>query len=146
MSGSWLKVSTPLLVIKAWRNTMHVSVHQPSFQQLAYRDLKVSKRLIVLIPMQCSPSFDCNWVKQNDPTVCWHQHSIALTYKQKCLTYIPDCVSGQSGELFSLLFDNQTAGRVWSRLTLHRVLIHQILHSNQTTVYHYPANVLFYLD
>ena len=31
--------------------------------------------------MQCSPSFDCNLGKQNDPTACWHQHSIPLTYK-----------------------------------------------------------------
>ena len=23
--------------------------------------------------MQCSPSFDCNWGKQNDPTAHWHQ-------------------------------------------------------------------------
>ena len=23
--------------------------------------------------MQCSPSFDCNWGKQTDPTAHWHQ-------------------------------------------------------------------------
>ena len=23
--------------------------------------------------MQCSPSFDWKWGKQNDPTTCWHQ-------------------------------------------------------------------------
>ena len=43
------------------------------FYQLAYRDLKVPKRFVGLIQMQCSPSFDCNWGKQNDPTACWHQ-------------------------------------------------------------------------
>ena len=29
------------------------------FYQLAYRDLKVPKRFVGLIQMQCSPSFDC---------------------------------------------------------------------------------------
>ena len=34
-----------------------------------------------IIQMQCSPSFDCNWDKQNDPTVCQNQlhHSQDLT-------------------------------------------------------------------
>ena len=35
------------------------------FYQLAYRDSKVPKCFIGLIQMQCSPSFDCNWGKQN---------------------------------------------------------------------------------
>ena len=43
------------------------------FYQLVYRDSKVPKRFVGLIQIQCSPSFDCNWGKQNDPTACWHQ-------------------------------------------------------------------------
>ena len=38
------------------------------FYQLAYRDSKVPKRFVGLNQMQCSPSFDWNWGKQNDPT------------------------------------------------------------------------------
>ena len=30
------------------------------------------KRFVGVIQMQCSPSSDCNWGKQNDPTACWH--------------------------------------------------------------------------
>ena len=39
--------------------------------------------------MQCSPSFDWNWGKQNDPTACWHQlHPRFQVVKQgKCLWY-----------------------------------------------------------
>ena len=64
------------------------------FYQLAYRDSKVPKRFIGLIQMQCSPSFDCNWGKQNDPTACWHQlHPRFRVLQQgKCLSYPPDCV------------------------------------------------------
>ena len=36
------------------------------FYQLAYRDLKVPKCFVGLNQMQCSPSFDWNWDKQND--------------------------------------------------------------------------------
>ena len=43
------------------------------FYQFAYRDSKVLKRFVGLIQMQCFPSFDCNWGKQNNPTACWHQ-------------------------------------------------------------------------
>ena len=43
--------------------------------------LESPQALHELIQMQCSPSFDCNWGKQNDPTAYWHQHSIPLTYK-----------------------------------------------------------------
>ena len=66
------------------------------FYQLAYRDSKVPKRFVGLIQMQCSPSFDCNWAKQNDPTACWHQlHPRLLVLQQwKCLSYPPDCVGG----------------------------------------------------
>ena len=42
------------------------------FYQLAYRDLKVPKRFVGLIQIQCSPPFECNWDKQNDPAACWH--------------------------------------------------------------------------
>ena len=35
--------------------------------QLAYRDSKVPKRFVELNQMQCSPSFDWNSGKQNDP-------------------------------------------------------------------------------
>ena len=42
------------------------------FHQLAYRDSKVPKHFVGLNQMQCSPSFDGNWGKQNDPTACWH--------------------------------------------------------------------------
>ena len=38
------------------------------FYQLAYRDSKVPNHFVGLNQMQCSPSFDWNWGKQNDPT------------------------------------------------------------------------------
>ena len=37
------------------------------FYQIAYRDSKVLKDFGGLIQKQCSPSFDCNWGKQNTP-------------------------------------------------------------------------------
>ena len=43
------------------------------FYHLAYQDSKVPKRFVGLNQMQCSPSFDWNWGKQNDPTACSHQ-------------------------------------------------------------------------
>ena len=66
------------------------------FYQLAYWDSKVPKCFVGLIQMQCSPSFDCNWGKQNDPTACWHQlHPRFRVLQQgKCLSYPPDCVGG----------------------------------------------------
>ena len=66
------------------------------FYQLAYRDSKVPKRFVGLIQMQCSPSFDCNWGKQNNPTACWHQlHPRFRVLQQgKCISYPPDCVDG----------------------------------------------------
>ena len=69
------------------------------FHQLAYQDSKVPKRFVGLIQMQCSPSFDCNWGKQNNPTACWHQlHPRYWILQQgKCLSYPPDCVCGGGG-------------------------------------------------
>ena len=71
------------------------------FYQLAYRDSSSHttwgfKRFIELIQTQCSPSFDCNWGKQNDPTACWPQlHPQFRDLQQgKCLSYPPDCVGG----------------------------------------------------
>ena len=49
------------------------SVMEYYFYQLAYRDLKVPKHFVGLNQIQCSPSFDWNWGKQNDSTACWHQ-------------------------------------------------------------------------
>ena len=68
------------------------------FYQLAYRDSKVPKHFVELIQMQCSPSFDCNWGKQNNPTTCWHQlHPRYRVLQQgKCLSYTPECVGGVS--------------------------------------------------
>ena len=43
------------------------------FYHLAYRNSKVPKRLVGLNQMQCSPSFDRNCGKQNDPTACWYR-------------------------------------------------------------------------
>ena len=42
--------------------------------------------------MQCSPSFDWNWGKQNDPTACWHQLHLQFQVLQqaKCLRYPPE--------------------------------------------------------
>ena len=62
------------------------------FYQLAYRDSKVPKRCVGLNQMQCSPSFDWNWGKQNDPTACWDQlHPRFRVLQQgKCLSYPPD--------------------------------------------------------
>ena len=64
--------------------------------KLAYRDLKVPRYFVGLIQMQCSPSFDCNWAKQNDPTTCWHQlHPRYRVLQQgKCLSYTPECMGG----------------------------------------------------
>ena len=55
------------------------------FYPLAYRDSN---------QMQCSPSFDWNWGKQNDPTACWHQlHPRFLVLQQgKCFRYPPERV------------------------------------------------------
>ena len=63
------------------------------FYQLAYRDSKVPKRFVGLNQMQCSPSFDWNWGKQNDPTACWDQ-LFRVLQQGKCLSYPPDCVGG----------------------------------------------------
>ena len=75
------------------------------FYQLAHRDSKVTKRFAGLIlrsdwglssQMQCSPSFDCNWGKQNDPTARWHQldPQFWVLQQRKCLNCQPDCVDG----------------------------------------------------
>ena len=66
------------------------------FYHLAYRDSKVPKRFIGLNQMQCSPSFDWNWGKQNDPTACWHQlhPRIRVLQQGKCLRYPPERVGG----------------------------------------------------
>ena len=66
------------------------------FYQLAYRDSKVPKCFVGLNQMQCSPSFDWNWGKQNDPTACWHQlHPRFRVLQQgKCLRYPPERVGG----------------------------------------------------
>ena len=66
------------------------------FYQLAYRDSKVPNCFVGLNQMQCSPSFDWNWGKQNDPTACWHQlHPRFRVLQQgKCLRYPPERVGG----------------------------------------------------
>ena len=66
------------------------------FYQLAYWESKVPKRFVGLNQMQCSPSFDWNWAKQNDPTACWHQlHPRFWVLQQgKCLRYPPDSMGG----------------------------------------------------
>ena len=66
------------------------------FYQLSYRDSKVPNRFVGLNEMQCSPSFDWNWGKQNDPTACWHQlHPRFQVLQQgKCLSYPAEGVSG----------------------------------------------------
>ena len=66
------------------------------FYQLAYWDSKVPKRFVGLNQMQCSPSFDWNWGKQNDPTAYWQQlHPRFWVLQQgKCLRYPPDCMCG----------------------------------------------------
>ena len=66
------------------------------FYQLAYWDSKVPKLFVGLNQMQCSPSFDWNWGKQNDSTACWHQlHPRFRVLQQgKCLSYPPEHVRG----------------------------------------------------
>ena len=66
------------------------------FYQLAYRDSKVPKRFVGLNQVQCSPSFDWNWGKQNNPTACWDQlhPRFRVLQQRKCLSYPPDCVGG----------------------------------------------------
>ena len=66
------------------------------FYQLVYWESKVPKRFVGLNQMQCSPSFDWNWGKQNDPTACWHKlHPRFWVLQQgKCLRYPPDCMGG----------------------------------------------------
>ena len=83
------------------------------FYQLAYWDSKVPKRFIGLIQMQCSPSFDCNWGKQNDSTACWHQlHPQYWVLQQgKCLSYPPDCVGGVTESSNCVLFETPFTGR-----------------------------------
>ena len=69
---------------------------EPYFYQLAYRYSKVPKRFVGLNQMQCSPSFDWNWGKQNDPTACWYQLHLRFQVLQqgKCLRYPPEHVGG----------------------------------------------------
>ena len=64
------------------------------FYHLAYQDSKVPKCLVGL--NQCSPSFDWNCGKQNDPTACWYQlHPRFQVLQQgKCLCYPPEHVGG----------------------------------------------------
>ena len=50
------------------------------FYQLAYRDSKVPKCFVGLIQMQCSPSFDCNWGKQNDFR-CYSKGNVSVTHQ-----------------------------------------------------------------
>ena len=66
------------------------------FYQLAYRDSKVPNHFVGLNQMQCSPSFDWNWGKQNDPTACWHQlhPRFPVLQQGKCLSYPPERVGG----------------------------------------------------
>ena len=65
------------------------------FYQLAYRDSKVPNRFVGLNQMQCSPSFDWNWGKQNDPTACWHLHPrFQVLQQRKCLSYPPEVWAG----------------------------------------------------
>ena len=66
------------------------------FYQLAYRDSKVPKYFVRFNEMQCSPSFDWNWGKQNDPTACWYQLHLQFQVLQqgKCLSYPPECMGG----------------------------------------------------
>ena len=66
------------------------------FYQLANRDSKLPKRFVGLNQMQCSPSFDWNWGKQNDPTAYWHQLHPRFEVLQpgKCLRYPPERVGG----------------------------------------------------
>ena len=61
------------------------------FYQLAYRDLKVPKHFVGLNQMQCSPSFDWNWDKENDPTACSHHlhPQFQVLQQGKCLRHPP---------------------------------------------------------
>ena len=74
------------------------------FYQLAYRDSKVPKRFVGLNQMQCSPSFDWNWGKQNDPTACWYQLYLWFQVLQqgKWLRYPPERVGGVTETAFCL--------------------------------------------
>ena len=51
--------------------------------------------------MQCFPSFDWNWGKLNDPTVCWQQLHPRYRVLQhgKCLSCLPDCVGKKNHRL-----------------------------------------------
>ena len=66
------------------------------FYQLAYRDSKVPNHFVGLNQMQCSPSFDWNWGKLNDPTACWHQlhPRFPVLQQGKCLSYPPESMGG----------------------------------------------------
>ena len=82
--------------------TVHFLYHKPVcfsnmeyyFYQLAYQDSKVPKRFVGLNQMQCSPSFDWNWGKQNDPTACWLRPRFRVLQQGKCLSYPPERVGG----------------------------------------------------
>ena len=51
------------------------------FNQLAYMNLKVPKRFVGLVKMQCSPSFDCNWGKQNNPTTAREMSQLPISLR-----------------------------------------------------------------
>ena len=76
--------------------TVHFFDMEYYFYQLAYRDSKVPKCFVGLIQIQCSPSFNCNWGKQNDTTVYWHQlhRRLRVLQQGKRLSYPSDCVGG----------------------------------------------------
>ena len=70
------------------------------FYHLSYRDSKVPKRLVGLNQTQCSPSFDWNGGKQNDPTACWYQlHPRFKVLQQgKCLRYPQERVGSKGAQ------------------------------------------------
>ena len=73
------------------------------FHQLAYWDSKVSKRFVGLNQMQCSPSFDWNCDKQNDPTSCWYQlhPQFQVLHQGKWLRYPTEHVGGVTETTYS---------------------------------------------
>ena len=84
-----------------------------NFYQVAYWDSKVPKRFVGLNQMQCSPFFDWNCGKQNDPTACWHKlhPQFQVLQQGKCLRYPPErvgvvtettiCLGGEGAQPFS---------------------------------------------
>ena len=63
-------IHNPLAKVARLKYMQNITKVRYYFYQLAYWDLKVSKRFVGLNQIHCSPSFDWYLSKNNDPAAC----------------------------------------------------------------------------